>query len=61
MRNFYEIVTKKSDGKSNDKVPLFLSSASSSVNQAEISIIINEIKLYTQPLEDLHHFISTTH
>ena len=42
-------MTKKSDGKSDDKVPPFLFSAPSSVNQAEISIISNEIKLYTQP------------
>ena len=32
-----------------DKVPPFLSPASSIVNQAEISIISNEIKSYTHP------------
>ena len=42
-------MTKKSNGKSDDKVPPFLFSAPSSVIQAEISIISNEIKLYTQP------------
>ena len=42
-------MTKKNNGKSDDKVPPFLSSASGSVIQAEISIIINEIKSYTQP------------
>ena len=42
-------MTKKNNGKSGDNVPPFLSSASGSVNQAEISIINNEIKSYTQP------------
>ena len=42
-------MTKKSNGKSDDKVPPFLSSASGSVNQAEISIINNDIKSNTQP------------
>ena len=42
-------MTKKGNGKSDDKVPPFLSSASGSVNQAEISIINNEIKSNTQP------------
>ena len=42
-------MTKKSNGTSDDKVPPFLSSASGSVNQAEISIINNEIKSNTQP------------
>ena len=49
LRDFYKTVTKKNNGKSDDKVPPFLSSASGSVNQAEISIINNEIKSYTQP------------
>ena len=40
---------KKSNRKSNDKVPSFLSSASGSVNEAEISIISNEKKSYIQP------------
>ena len=48
LRYFYKTVTKKNNGKSDDKVPSFLSSASCSVNQAEISIICNEIKSYTQ-------------
>ena len=39
---------KKNNEKSDNKVPWFLSSASGSVNQAEISIISNEIKSYTQ-------------
>ena len=43
LRNFYKTVTKKNNGKSDDKVPPFLSSASGSVNQAEIFIISNEI------------------
>ena len=42
-------MTKKGNGKSDDQVPPFLSSASGSVNQAEISIINNEIKSNTQP------------
>ena len=42
-------MTKKNNGKSGDNVPPFLSSASGSVNQAEISIINNEIKSNTQP------------
>ena len=48
LRDFYKTV-KKNNGKSDDKVPPFLSSASGSVNQAKISIIGNEIKSYTQP------------
>ena len=48
LRDFYKTVTKKNNGKSDDKVPLFLSSASGCLNQAEISIISNEIKSYTQ-------------
>ena len=48
LRDFYKTVTKKNKGKSDDKVPPFLCSASGSVNQAEISIISNEIKSYTQ-------------
>ena len=49
LRGFYKTVTKKNSGESDDKVPPFLSSASGSVNQAEISIINNEIKSNTQP------------
>ena len=49
LRDFYKTVTKKSNGKSDDKVPLILFSAFGSVNQAEISIISNEIKSYIQP------------
>ena len=49
LRDFYKTVTKKSNGKSDEKVPPFLSSASASVNQAEISIISNEIKSYIRP------------
>ena len=49
FRDFYQKVTKKNNGESDDKVPPFLSSASGSVNQGEISIISNEIKSYTQP------------
>ena len=49
LRNFYKTVTEKSNGKSDDKVPPFLSSASGSVSEAEICIINNEIKSYTQP------------
>ena len=48
LRDFYKTATKKSNGKSDDKAPPFLSSASGSVNQAEISIISNEIKSYVQ-------------
>ena len=49
LRDFYKTVTKKNNGKSDDKVPLILFSAFGSVNQAEISIISNEIKSYIQP------------
>ena len=49
LREFYKTVTKKNNGKSDDKVPPFLSSASGSVNQAEISFISSEIKSYNQP------------
>ena len=49
LRDFYKTVTKKNSRKSDDKVPTFLSSASGSVNQAEISMISNEVKSYTQP------------
>ena len=35
LRDFYKTVTRKNNGKSDDKVPPFLSSASGSVNQAE--------------------------
>ena len=42
-------MTKKSNGESDDKVPPFLASASGSVSEAEICIINNEIKSYTQP------------
>ena len=48
LRDFYKTVTKKNNGNSDDKVPPFLSSASGSVNQAEISIISNKTKSYTQ-------------
>ena len=46
LRDFYKTVTKKKNGKSDDKIPPFLSG---SVNQTEISIISNEIKSYSQP------------
>ena len=49
LRGFYKTVTKKNNGKSDDKVPRFLSSASGSVNEAQTSIISNDIKSYTQP------------
>ena len=49
LRDFYKTVTKKNNGKSDDKASPFLSSASGSVNQAQASIISNDIKSYTQP------------
>ena len=49
FRDFYKTVAKKNNGKSGDKLQPFLSSASGGVNQAEISIVSNEIKSYTQP------------
>ena len=49
FRDFYKTVAKKNNGKSDDKLQPFLSSASGGVNQAEISIVCNEIKSYTQP------------
>ena len=48
LRDFYKTVMKKNNGKSDDKLPPFLSSASGSGNQAEIPIISNEIKPYTK-------------
>ena len=44
LRDFYKTVAKSNNGNSDDKVPPFLPSASGGVNQAEISIISNEIK-----------------
>ena len=38
LREFYKTVTQKNNGKSDDKVSPFLSSASGSINQAEINI-----------------------
>ena len=55
LRDFYKTVTKKNNGKSDDKVPPFLSSASGSVNQAEISIISNETKSCTQPRKNSYN------
>ena len=49
LRDFYKTVTKKNNEKSDNKAPPFLSSASGSVNQAQASIISNDIKSYTQP------------
>ena len=49
LRDFYKTVTKKNNGKCDDKVPPLLSSASGSVSQAGMSIISNKIKSYTQP------------
>ena len=48
LRNFYKTMMKKFNRKSNDKVPSFLSSASGRVNEAEVSIISNEMKSYIQ-------------
>ena len=39
-RDFYKRVAKNNNGESDDKVPLFLSSASGSANQAEISLVM---------------------
>ena len=55
LRDFYKTVTKKNNGKSDNKVPSFLSSASGSVNQAEISIISNETKSCTQPRKNSYN------
>ena len=49
LRDFYKTITKNSNEKSDDKVQPFLSSASGNANQAEISIVSNEIKSCTQP------------
>ena len=54
QRNFYKTVAKKNNEKSDNKVPWFLSSASGSANQAEMSIIRNEIKSYTQPRKNFN-------
>ena len=49
LRDLKKRVMKKSNGKFDDKFPPFLSSGSGSFNQAEISIINNEIKSNTHP------------
>ena len=49
LRDLKKRVMKKSNGKFDDKFPPFLSSGSGSFNQAEISIIHNEIKSNTHP------------
>ena len=51
-------MAKKSNGRSYDKVPPFLPSASDSFSLAEISVISNEIKLYTQPRKNCHTSIT---
>ena len=49
LRNYYKSLSKSSNGKSPEKIPTFLTSASGSVNRAEISSINKEIKAYVQP------------
>ena len=44
LRDFYKTL-KKNNGKSDDQAPLFLSSASGCVNQAEIYINSNQMKI----------------
>ena len=44
LRNYFATATKKTNGASGDKELPFLSSASGSVNQAEISIINKEMQ-----------------
>ena len=39
LRDFYKKVTKKNNGKSDNKVPPFLSFASGSVNQEYLSLV----------------------
>ena len=39
LRNYYKSLSKSSNGKSPEKIPTFLTSASGSVNRAEISSI----------------------
>ena len=58
LRDFYKTMTRKNNGKSDDKVPPFLSSASGSVNQADISIISSKIKSYTQPRQNFSTSVS---
>ena len=41
LKHFYKTVTQTCDGKSDDKVPPFLSSTSSSASQAKVCIEIN--------------------
>ena len=49
LRNYYKSLSKSCNGKSPQKIPTFLTSASGSVNRAEISSINKEIKAYVQP------------
>ena len=48
LRNYYKSLSKSSNGKSPEKIPTFLTSASGRVNRAEISWINKEIKAYVQ-------------
>ena len=49
LRDYYKSLSKSSNGKSPEKIPTFLTSASGSANRAEISSINKEIKAYVQP------------
>ena len=49
LRIYYKSLSKRSNGKSPEKIPTFLTSASGSVNRPEISSINKEIKAYVQP------------
>ena len=49
LRNYYKSLSKSSNGKSPERIPTFITSASDSVNRAEISSINKEIKSYVQP------------
>ena len=57
LRDIYKTEMKKNNGKSDDKIPPFLSSAFGSINQAEISIISNKIKSYTQPRKNYNTLV----
>ena len=59
LRDFHKTVMKKNNGKSDDKVPRFLSSASGSVNESQTYIISNDIKSYTQPRKNDNINMST--
>ena len=49
LRDFYKSSSRSCNGKSPEKVPTFLTSASGTVNGAEINAINKEMKAFVQP------------